>query len=110
MVRDSQWGPEKQLLDRFGKHASQGPPPDDPLLDETVLFKTVIGLKWIMWRSGKNCFWTDWEKMRPKGPALKDPLLDETALFKTVVVLKWATLDEAQASLLLLSLSLVLLL
>ena len=47
------------LLDRLGKNASQGPPPNDPLLDETVSFKTVIGLKWIIWRSGKYCFWAD---------------------------------------------------
>ena len=54
------------LLERYGKNASQGPPPKDPLLDETVLFKTVIGLKWIIWRSIKNCFWGDAVKMHAK--------------------------------------------
>ena len=41
------------LLERLGKKTSQGGPSKDPLWDETVLFKTVNGLKWIRWGSEK---------------------------------------------------------
>ena len=46
-------------------------------MDETVLFKTVIGLKWIIWRSEKIVFGAigpDREEMRPRSLSLRTPL------------------------------------
>ena len=41
------------------KMRPKGVPLRIPFWDETVLFKAVIGLKWIIWGSGKNSFWSD---------------------------------------------------
>ena len=66
--------------------------PKDTLLDETVFFKTVDGLKWIIYVGIlNNRLWNDRAKMRPKGVPPKDPLWDETVSFKTVIGLKWIT-------------------
>ena len=83
----------------MGKNAPQGPLPKDRLLDETVLFKTVIGLKWIIWGSGKNCL-ERLDKYASQGPPPEDPLLGETIFFKTVIGLKWATSDQEETVLL----------
>ena len=32
-----------------GQKCAQGDPPEDPLLAETVLCRTAIGFKWIIW-------------------------------------------------------------
>ena len=58
----------------------QGGPPKDPLWDETVLFKIVIGLKWIVQGSEKNAFGAIGQKCVPRGSPV---------LFKTVNGLKW---------------------
>ena len=76
------------LLESLGKNVSQGDPPKDSLWDETVLFKTVDGLKWIIWGSGKIASGAIGQKCVPRGPP-KDPLWNETVLFKTVIGLKW---------------------
>ena len=55
------------LLERLGKNASQGDPPKDPLWDETVLFKTVIELKLIIWGSGKIDLGAMRQKCVPRG-------------------------------------------
>ena len=54
-------------MGRLGENVSRGPHPKDLILDKTVLFKTVIGLKWIMWMSGKIAFGAGWAKVRPRG-------------------------------------------
>ena len=63
------------LLERLGKNASQGGPPKDPLWNETVLFKTVNGLKWIIWGSGKIDLGATGQNA-PQEPSSKDPILD----------------------------------
>ena len=64
------------LLERLGKNASQAGPPKDPLWDETVLFKTVSGLKWIIWGSGEIAFGAIGQNASQE-PSSKDPILDE---------------------------------
>ena len=76
------------FLERQVKNVSQAPPPKDPLLDETVLFKTVIGLKRIIWGSGKIAFGAIGKNASQEPPS-KDPLLAGTVLFKTVNGIKW---------------------
>ena len=51
----------------------KGVPLRTPFWHETVLFKTVIGLKWIIWGVRKNWFGSDEAKMRPKGVPLRIP-------------------------------------
>jgi len=57
-------------------------------LDETVFFKTVIGLKRIIWGSGKIAFGAIGKNVSQEPPS-KDPLLAGTVLFKTVNGIKW---------------------
>jgi len=64
---------KKQLLDRLGKNTSQGFSFKDTLLDETVVFKTGIGLTWFTQGAGKNSFWNDRAKILPMGRPLKTP-------------------------------------
>ena len=68
---------------RYVKNVPNGILPTDPLLDESILFKTVIGFKSLyegpekmaLERRGKN---------GSHGILPTDPLLDETVLFETV--------------------------
>ena len=52
---------------RLGKNVCQGLPRKDPLLEEIVLFKIVLGLKWVIWRSGSNAFGPVGRKCVPRG-------------------------------------------
>ena len=79
---DSHQMPKKQLGDRLGKNASQGPPPNDLLLGEIVFVQNCNRFKVDYMRVRKSCFWTDWAKMHPKGLPLTTPRLGETVFSK----------------------------
>jgi hypothetical protein len=67
----------------------KGIPLRTPFWHETVLWKTVIGMKRITWGSANMCVGSDVAKMRPTGYPPKDSLWDETVSFKTAIGLKW---------------------
>ena len=67
----------------------------ETILDETILLKAVIGLKWIVW-GPKNLRLERSGKIASQGPPPKDPLQDETILFKTVSSSKWIILGSGK--------------
>ena len=72
---------------RYVKNVPNGILPTDPLLDETVLFKTVIGFKGL-YEGPAKMFLERYGKTICPGILRTDPLLDETVSFKTVTGLK----------------------